>query len=164
MRKPTIQAKPKLSRPNIPAGATIVSTTTVNKESLSEPTLPPVVKEKKPMASLPRQLNNIPYFSTTDDVNGFKASQPKKKGKKGRKQEQPQPVVFDMNEDYDPHRPNDYEQYKEERKQLREEMKRQKQQRSMSPYSSDDEARSRSASPKKRGRKLNNETIEKLFF
>lgn len=36
----------------------------------------------------------------------------------------PQPVVFNMLEDYDPHRPNDYEQYKEERKDLKEQQKR----------------------------------------
>ncbi|KAG2228245.1 hypothetical protein INT45_011037, partial [Circinella minor] len=178
MRKPTIQAKPKLNRPVIPAGATIVSTTTVNKESSVEeaslpppPPPPPVISKDKRTAtitSLPRPANiNIPYFSANDDINGFKTSlQNKKKGKnKGKQQQQQQqaqPIAFDMNEDYDPHRPNDYEQYKEERKQMKEEIRRQKREqrrrrrsrsRSISPYySSDDDRRSRSGSPRNRGR------------
>ena len=81
MRKPTIQAKPKLNRPVIPAGATIVSTTTVNKESsVEEASLPPppaISKDKRTatITSLPRPANNnIPYFSANDDINGFKTS------------------------------------------------------------------------------------------
>ena len=55
----------------------------------------------------------------------------------------PQPVVFNMLEDYDPHRPNDYEQYKEERKDLKEQQKRK---RDWERKQDDDGSRSRSRS------------------
>ncbi|KAK4519260.1 uncharacterized protein ATC70_009492 [Mucor velutinosus] len=134
LRRPTIQAKPKLNKPFIPAGATIVSTKTITKED-REKELQMESEAKK--ASLEEQqkkndnidLGVIPLLTTADDVNGFRATQKaSKKKKKGGKaaaaNAPPQPVVFNMLEDYDPHRPNDYEQYKEERRELKEQQKR----------------------------------------
>ncbi|ORZ01097.1 hypothetical protein BCR43DRAFT_486379 [Syncephalastrum racemosum] len=174
-RRPVIQAKPKL-RPVIPAGATIVSTTTVNKQQQvqqqqqeqqqqqlqqrkdepEEPTLQIPKAPVMPRAFAGSASSHLPFHSTSDDVNGFQQFK-KKKGKKGKKKDAQQPVVFDMNEDYDPHRPNDYQQYKEELKVQREEQKRKRKEeerrrysRSPSPYSS---ASDRSPSPpRNRGR------------
>ncbi|CDH49578.1 splicing factor 45 [Lichtheimia corymbifera JMRC:FSU:9682] len=171
MRKPTIQAKPKLNRAVIPAGAKVVSTTTVSKDpskmeqdAATASTLPlpppPPPSSSNPIEdtipSLPRRLD-ASYFTATDDVNGFRAKK-KGKGKKGNQQQQQQPIAIDLNEDYDPLRPNDYEQYKEDRRQHKEEVKRRQmeerrnrqRQRSMSPYSSDSRSRSRSRSPSPR--------------
>ncbi|KAI8377564.1 uncharacterized protein BYT42DRAFT_570742 [Radiomyces spectabilis] len=169
MRKPTIQAKPKLNRPVIPAGATIVSETVVTKdqatsndtifsEKTSSPSpLPP------PPPSMSVKIDALPFISTADDVNGFRAvQQSKKKGKKKGKKNDQAPPPMDMNEDYDPQRPNDYEQYKEERKLQREARRREQLQRrradrsrsrsrsrSLSPYS-DRSYNSRSPSPRSR--------------
>ncbi|KAI8882691.1 hypothetical protein K501DRAFT_220711 [Backusella circina FSU 941] len=142
MRKPTIQAKPKLNRPVIPAGATIVSTMIVSKEEKNEEEKI-TIESKQPASNI--DLGAIPLLTSAEDVNGFRAVQkPKKKGKKGKNNNNPQPIVFNMLEDYDPHKPNDYEQYKEERKELREQQrkkreweKRRSRSRSRSPYYSD---------------------------
>lgn len=86
MRKPTIQAKPKLNRTVIPAGAKVVSTTTVSKDpskmeqDAAASTLPlpppPPPSSSNPIEdtipSLPRRLD-ASYFTATDDVNGFRA-------------------------------------------------------------------------------------------
>lgn len=87
MRKPTIQAKPKLNRAVIPAGAKVVSTTTVSKDpskmeqdAATTSTLPlpppPPPSSSHPIEdtipSLPRRLD-ASYFTATDDVNGFRA-------------------------------------------------------------------------------------------
>ncbi|GAN09120.1 conserved hypothetical protein [Mucor ambiguus] len=165
LRRPTIQAKPKLNKPFIPAGATIVSTKTITKED-REKELQMESQAKK--ASLDEQqkkndtidLGAIPLLTTADDVNGFRATQKtSKKKKKGGKAAAaiapPPPVVFNMLEDYDPHRPNDYEQYKEERRELKEQQKRKREwekrqdierSRSRSPSRSRSDSRSRSNS------------------
>lgn len=84
MRKPTIQAKPKLNRTVIPAGAKVVSTTTVSKDPskieqdtastlpLPPPPAPPSNTIEDTIPSLPRRLD-ASYFTATDDVNGFRA-------------------------------------------------------------------------------------------
>lgn len=81
MRKPTIQAKPKLNRTVIPAGAKVVSTTTVSKDpskseqdTASTLPLPPPPSNtiEDTIPSLPRRLD-ASYFTATDDVNGFRA-------------------------------------------------------------------------------------------
>ncbi|CAO3618817.1 unnamed protein product [Mucor hiemalis] len=135
MRRPTIQAKPKLNKPFIPAGATIVSTKTITKEERENQQLAAAeeIKQKKLASETQAKADNIdlgaiPFLTSADDVNGFRSIQKsKKKGKKGKaaiNNAQPLPTVFNMLEDYDPHKPNDYEQYKEERKELREKEKK----------------------------------------
>ncbi len=59
-----------------------------------------------------------------------------------------------MLEDYDPHRPNDYEQYKEERRELREKQKRQRDWEKKQAYGrhSKSRSRSRSRSPSPEGK------------
>lgn len=188
LRRPTIQAKPKLNKPFIPAGATIVSTKTITKED-REKELQMEFEAKK--ASLEEQKKNdnidlgaIPLLTTADDVNGFRATQKankkKKKGSKAAANAPPQPVVFNMLEDYDPHRPNDYEQYKEERRELKEQQKRKREwekkqdvDRSRSPSRSRSNSRSRSptASPQRHAPvdsttvKINvNETAEDAYM
>lgn len=80
IRRPTIQAKPKLNKPFIPAGATIVSTKTITREekdnaqSVHESTLPTIKPELKDNLD----LGAIPFLSTADDVNGFRANQKSK--------------------------------------------------------------------------------------
>lgn len=58
-----------------------------------------------------------------------------------------------MLEDYDPHRPNDYEQYKEERTELREKQKRQRDWEKRQMYRSSKRSLSRSRSPTPEGKK-----------
>ncbi|KAI7904650.1 uncharacterized protein BX663DRAFT_484762 [Cokeromyces recurvatus] len=148
LRKPVIQAKPKLNKPFIPTGATVVSTKTITKEEKERAQLE-AAKANEQNKAIPSNidLGAIPLLTSADDVNGFRAVQkPKKKGKKGKQQAQPQPIVFNMLEDYDPHRPNDYEQYKEERKELREMQKRK---RVMEKRFSRSRSRSWSRSPSK---------------
>ncbi|KAG0172582.1 hypothetical protein DFQ30_010108 [Apophysomyces sp. BC1015] len=161
-------------KPVIPAGATVVSTTTVGKEQLSTTEAPSsTIKAATPVPAAGPNIGTIPYLTSSDDVNGFRTvQQSKKKGKYKGKQNTNQPPVLVLSEDYDPHRPNDYEEYKEERKRLRDEKRRRQQQeksrqrrysddsrsrsRSPSPYSdyssrSQSRSRSRSRSPKKHG-------------
>ncbi|KAI9028229.1 hypothetical protein CLU79DRAFT_738341 [Phycomyces nitens] len=166
IRKPTIQAKPRLVRPVIPAGARVVSTTVVQKEPRpaadNEPIQAPKPVLSVPPVGPPLAMSSLPYLTSTEDVNGFRTVQPQKKKAKhfGKNNTQQQPIVFDMSEDYDPNRPNDYEHYKEERKQHVEKMKRQKKEmlekrkhdsrsrsRSSSRSSQDSYSRSRSRSP-----------------
>jgi splicing factor 45 len=154
LRRPTIQAKPKLNKPFIPTGATIVSTKTITKEE-RESELQQVkaaeVASVKPITTTTKDnidLGAIPLLTSADDVNGFRATQKsKKKGKKGKllnANNPPQPVIFNMLEEYDPHRPNDYEQYKEERKELREKQKRQRDWEKKHQGPSTDRSRNRS--------------------
>ncbi|KAI8390108.1 hypothetical protein BD560DRAFT_379937 [Blakeslea trispora] len=164
LRRPTIQAKPKLNKPFIPTGATVVSTKTITKEERE--TAPSVVEpepkqQKTDQSTVQVDLGSIPLFTSTDDVNGFRntAQYNKKKKKKGKiadLNEQAQPIVFDMMEDYDPHKPNDYEQYKEERKELREQQKRkrewEKKQQEIQQKQHYDYSRSRSRSRRSRSR------------
>ncbi|KAI8079557.1 uncharacterized protein B0P05DRAFT_541076 [Gilbertella persicaria] len=121
IRRPTIQAKPKLNKPFIPAGATVVSTKTITKQDVESE-----IKEEPKQDTI--DLGTIPLFTAADDVNGFRqTSQYKKKKKKknnSKTEVEQQQVVFNMLEDYDPNKPNDYEYYKEERKELREQQKR----------------------------------------
>lgn len=166
LRRPTIQAKPKLNKPFIPTGATVVSTKTITKEEReSELLLLQQTKQKAAEETSVKSttindnidLGAIPLLTSADDVNGFRATQKsKKKGKKGKLlnvNNPPQPVIFNMLEEYDPHRPNDYEQYKEDRKELREKQKRQRdwekkhQGQSKSRSRSRSWSRSRSRSP-----------------
>lgn len=67
MRKPTIQAKPKINKPVIPVGGKIVSTisaqtyqATANEKAATATTSPPVTLQ-----------NAISLKTSTDDVNGF---------------------------------------------------------------------------------------------
>ncbi|OBZ91163.1 Splicing factor 45 [Choanephora cucurbitarum] len=130
LRRPTIQAKPKLNKPFIPTGATIVSTKTITKEEREIEKTPVEIENSQKTNSIQVDLGSIPLFTSADDVNGFRntAQYNKKKKKRGKAadaaEQQAQPIIFDMMEDYDPHKPNDYEQYKEERKELREQKKR----------------------------------------
>ena len=82
MRRPTIQAKPKLNKPFIPAGATVVSTKTVTKEEREIQQSAPIPDHSK--QAVPEQqhdnidLGAIPFLTTADDVNGFRAMQKSK--------------------------------------------------------------------------------------
>ncbi|KAI8644439.1 hypothetical protein BD408DRAFT_430607 [Parasitella parasitica] len=169
LRRPTIQAKPKLNRPFIPAGATLVSTKTITKEDREKERLVESEAIKASSADEHKKNDNIdlgaiPLLTTADDVNGFRATQKagkkKKKGLKAAAAAPPQAIVFNMLEDYDPHRPNDYEQYKEERKELKEQQKRKREwekkqdmdgswSRSRSRSYSGSRSRSRTASPER---------------
>ncbi|KAI8342653.1 hypothetical protein BC941DRAFT_499054 [Chlamydoabsidia padenii] len=136
MRKPTIQAKPKLFKPVIPAGATIVSTTTVNKQDpVSPPSTSPPPSQIKSSPVL-RPLQTKAYFSTKDNVNGFR--QNKKQKNKAVQNQGPPPI--DLYEDYDPLKPTDYEQYKEEIDIIRRQERR---------HSYQSDASSRSPSPRR---------------
>ncbi|KAG1456711.1 hypothetical protein G6F56_006770 [Rhizopus delemar] len=146
LRRPTIQAKPKMNKPVIPAGATVVSVETVSKIKPEKANHAPAKQETKTLDNI--DLGSIPLLSTHDDVNGFRAIQKsKKKNKKKNTNLPPQPVLFNMLEDYDPHRPNDYEQYKEERTELREKQKRQRDWEKRQMYRSSKRSLSRSRSP-----------------
>ncbi|GAB5587105.1 hypothetical protein Unana1_02005 [Umbelopsis nana] len=146
MRKPTVQAKPKIQKPVIPVGGKIVST--VSAQSYAE--------EKKAVASAVTVQNAMPLKTSVEDVNGF-ADLPSnaKKAKKIHKNKQKDAqtaMEFDMMEDYDPIRPNDYEMYMEQQNRLKEEEERRRLQRiqpmlrrSISPLS--DASSSRSPSP-----------------
>ncbi|KAG0915128.1 hypothetical protein G6F29_002966 [Rhizopus arrhizus] len=148
LRRPTIQAKPKLNKPVIPVGATVVSVETVSKEKPNNANTSSITIQQETKAVDNIDLGAIPLLSTPDDVNGFRAVQKsKKKGKKkNATNNQPQPIVFNMLEDYDPHRPNDYEQYKEERRELREKQKRQRDWEKKQAYGRHSKSRSRSRS------------------
>jgi splicing factor 45 len=85
------------------------------------------------------------------------------------KQKDPQaPIEFDMDEDYDPIRPNDYEMYMEQQNRLKEEEERQRFQppiRRRSPSISSDSSsssRSRSISPPRYNSKINH--TARAFF
>ncbi|KAL0083280.1 hypothetical protein F4703DRAFT_1905129 [Phycomyces blakesleeanus] len=152
IRKPTIQAKPRLVKPVIPSGARIVSTTVVQKDPRppveSEPTQTAKPTLTAPATAPTLTMSSLPYLTSTEDVNGFRTVQPQKKKAKhfGKNNTQnQQPIVFDMSEDYDPNRPNDYEHYKEERKQHVEKMKRQKKEM-LEKRKHDSRSRSRSSS------------------
>jgi hypothetical protein len=157
LRRPTIQAKPKLNKPFIPTGATIVSTKTITKEERESELQQANQRAAQETSAKPTNdnidLGAIPLLTSADDVNGFRATQKsKKKGKKGKHinaNNVPQPVIFNMLEEYDPHRPNDYEQYKEERKELREKQKRQRdwEKKHQGRETSRSKSRSRSRSP-----------------
>lgn len=85
VRKPTVQAKPKLHRPVIPAGATVVSTVSKNEyeqrkqEELKAKEASTDQHKSTLGSSLPPQLK-VPFFTSTDDVNGFQAMQGSKVG------------------------------------------------------------------------------------
>jgi splicing factor 45 len=72
MRKPTIQAKPKLNRPVIPAGATVVSTKVVSKADKNEEEKT-TNKSQQPASNI--DLGAIPLLTSAEDVNGFRAVQ-----------------------------------------------------------------------------------------
>ncbi|KAG1195768.1 hypothetical protein G6F35_013122 [Rhizopus arrhizus] len=139
---------PKLNKPVIPVGATVVSVETVSKEKPNNANTSSITIQQETKAVDNIDLGAIPLLSTPDDVNGFRAVQKsKKKGKKkNATNNQPQPIVFNMLEDYDPHRPNDYEQYKEERRELREKQKRQRDWEKKQAYGRHSKSRSRSRS------------------
>lgn len=157
MRKPTIQAKPKIHKPVIPVGGKIVST--ISAQTYQTATQEEKVSTKDP-SPVPQQ-NSIPLKTSLNDVNGFADLQsnakvtilflrkcydfsypmippngnPKtplsppdnQKAKKNQKHKQkdPQaPIEFDMEEDYDPIRPNDYEMYMEQLIRMKEEEER----------------------------------------
>lgn len=80
-----MQAKPKLHRPVIPAGATVVSTVSKNEyeqrkqEELKAKEASTDQHKSTLGSSLPPQLK-VPFFTSTDDVNGFQAMQGSKVG------------------------------------------------------------------------------------
>jgi hypothetical protein len=67
MRKPTIQAKPKIHKPVIPVGGKIVST--ISAQTYQTATQEEKVSTKDP-SPVPQQ-NSIPLKTSLNDVNGF---------------------------------------------------------------------------------------------
>ncbi|CAO3678892.1 unnamed protein product [Umbelopsis vinacea] len=133
MRKPTIQAKPKINKPVIPVGGKIVSTisaqtyqATANEKAATATTSPPVTLQ-----------NAMSLKTSTDDVNGF-ADLPSnaKRAKKIHKHKQKDAqtlIEFDMMEDYDPIRPNDYEMYMEQQNRMKEDEERRRLEQMFAP-------------------------------
>ncbi|CAG8458224.1 11148_t:CDS:2 [Paraglomus brasilianum] len=136
-RKPVVQAKPRL----VPRVTVASSTTTVASSVTS-------AAESKVLATTinsSASATQAKQPSTSEDVNEFKpawtnprvqrTSFDKKKANKGVKKQTP----LRMEDDYDPTRPNDYEEYKELEKRRREELSRRyverKRHRSNSPES-----------------------------
>ncbi|KAH8551443.1 hypothetical protein BGW37DRAFT_493663 [Umbelopsis sp. PMI_123] len=126
MRKPTILAKPKIHKPVIPVGGKIVSTisaqtfqTATQEEKVATNDSSPVLKQ-----------NSVPLKTSLSDVNGFadlvSNAKKAKKIQKHKQKDQPAPIEFDMMEDYDPIRPNDYEMYMEQQNRLKEEEERER--------------------------------------
>ncbi|CAO3626576.1 unnamed protein product [Cunninghamella echinulata] len=149
MRKPVVQAKPKLGKHVIPAGAKIVSTTMVNKDLDNTSSASPDVSATttKPTATTITPLHSKPFISTADDINGFRQYKKKNKQNKQNKQLQNQgPPPIDLYEDYDPQQPTDYEQYKEEMEIIKQSKRHHHHHQRRSSYSSDEYARSRSRS------------------
>ncbi|CAL1703588.1 unnamed protein product [Somion occarium] len=105
------------ARPSVPSAATMSSTAVI----FAPPSL---VNVDKPATSAPEQQSQTqawgkkvkpPSMILDDDINGFKAKRGGKKGGKGkgRKNKFAQALPsWDPNEQYDPMRPNDYNEYK----------------------------------------------------
>ncbi|TFK29888.1 hypothetical protein FA15DRAFT_185722 [Coprinopsis marcescibilis] len=127
-RPATHKAKP--SAPRIPVGASVLSTTTFPAAELSSTAVvfaPPQLNadneasKTTTAANAARAANTQgwgkkvkpPSMVLDDDVNGFR-SQKRKVGKgKGRKSKAANPVAtWDPTDQYDPLRPNDYNEYK----------------------------------------------------
>ncbi|KAG2177068.1 hypothetical protein INT43_007724 [Umbelopsis isabellina] len=156
MRKPTIQAKPKMHKPIIPVGGKVVSTMPAQTYQAASPA--EAMTTPQPTASVVQ--NSVPLKTSVEDVNGF-ADLPSnvKKAKRMHKNKQKDPLAameFDMSEDYDPVRPNDYEAYMDQKRQRREEEERKRleqitrssrRSRSRSDASSESSSKSRSPSP-----------------
>jgi splicing factor 45 len=93
IRRPTIQAKAKLNKPFIPAGATIVETKTITKEereieqqkreqqaaqAAAAAAAAKATSDPTQKATDNIDLGAIPFLTTADDVNGFRANQKSK--------------------------------------------------------------------------------------
>ncbi|CAG8551436.1 10397_t:CDS:2, partial [Scutellospora calospora] len=137
-RKPVIQAKPKLNKvsvtspANLPAVSTspnqnVASTSSLNSVN-STPPPNTVTTDNVPIATPgSTSISSPKQFSTSDDVNDYKShlnnqrnqrstfEKGKKQGK-GTKRQAP----LSLEDDYDPTRPNDYEEFKEYEKRRKE--------------------------------------------
>lgn len=80
IRRPTIQAKPKLNKPFIPSGATVVSTKTITREekAIEQSAHDTALATKTTETKDNIDLGAIPFLTTADDVNGFRANQKSK--------------------------------------------------------------------------------------
>ncbi|ORX58251.1 hypothetical protein DM01DRAFT_1405870, partial [Hesseltinella vesiculosa] len=136
-----VRAKPAFV---IPAGATVVSTTTIDKPPASvhsQPTPASGTSSVKPSpAHLPAKDSLLPSTKSY-----MKQDPPKSRKKNKAKQEGPPPI--DLYEDYDPLKPTDYEQYKEEMAILRHSKRRNSDSSSSSRSPSPDRQRNHSFAP-----------------
>ncbi|CAM0135443.1 unnamed protein product [Umbelopsis sp. WA50703] len=142
-----------MHKPIIPVGGKVIST-------MPAQTYQAAQAESTAQTAAPVVQSAVPLKTSVEDVNGF-ANLPSnvKKAKRIHKNKQKDPLAaieFDMSEDYDPVRPNDYEAYMDQQRQRREEEERMRleqitrlsrRSRSRSDASSESSSRSRSPSP-----------------
>ncbi|KAI8060529.1 hypothetical protein BC940DRAFT_311785 [Gongronella butleri] len=118
-QKPASQARAKPSFV-IPAGATVVSTTTAVKPAVSsaDASVPAVSPAMASISSQQAKETMLPV--PMPSYMKEEAPKPKKKAKSNQKAatasnvQNQEPAPIDLYEDYDPLKPTDYEQYKEE--------------------------------------------------
>ncbi|KAG6854325.1 hypothetical protein C0991_008220 [Blastosporella zonata] len=164
------KAKPTPAR--LPVGAAVTSSATTLSSTavvFAPPALvePPKLvvqqEEVQPQQGWSKKVKP-PSMVLDEDVNGFKASHNKRKGKgRGKKNNRNAPVIatWDPTELYDPLRPNDYNEFKvwkqknriEQRERLAEERRMEDRKRSRRSLSySDSEGTSEDERPRKTGR------------
>ncbi|KAG6820609.1 hypothetical protein H0H93_014525 [Arthromyces matolae] len=143
--------KSKPAPPRLPTGAAVTPASAVNLSSTAVVFAPPVLIEpskptqEPPVQSTPQQgwgkKVKPPSMVLDEDVNGFKSSHNKRKGKgKGKKASRSLGTSWDPSELYDPLRPNDYNEFKvwkqknriEQRERFAEERDRKRSRRSQS--------------------------------
>ncbi|RDB21322.1 hypothetical protein Hypma_011552 [Hypsizygus marmoreus] len=164
------KSKPLPSR--LPVGAAVTSSGPVPAVGLSSTAvvfaLPALVEPSKPPQE-PQQAQGWgkkvkpPSMVLDEDINGFKASHHKKKGKgRGRKHRNAPLVAWDPTEPYDPLRPNDYNEFKlwkqkdriDRRERLAEQRRQEERKRSRrsQSYSGSEGTPSEDERPRKAGR------------
>ncbi|RUO96381.1 LOW QUALITY PROTEIN: hypothetical protein BC936DRAFT_142137 [Jimgerdemannia flammicorona] len=174
IRKPVIQAKPKLHKPtSAPASLTGPPATSLSHQIVYS--APPTASQHDAAPTGQGPGKSFGGKLVSEDVNGFKAinnlkekvdhphiylkafpcslqylpfylqTQKKNKGKTKQGQNQPLPQPS-MDEDYDPFRPNDYEIYKATEKKRKEELAAERETQRRHIYRSNSRSKSRSRS------------------
>ncbi|RUS25300.1 hypothetical protein BC938DRAFT_472357 [Jimgerdemannia flammicorona] len=149
IRKPVIQAKPKLHKPtSAPASLTGPPATSLSHQIVYS--APPTASQHDAAPTGQGPGKSFGGKLVSEDVNGFKAinnlkEKKKNKGKNKQGQNQPLPQPS-MDEDYDPFRPNDYEIYKATEKKRKEELAAERETQRRHIYRSNSRSKSRSRS------------------